>query len=394
MAADSFMPRNDFGIISSNIVPEVNQEVIDFLDSDDDGVLPVRKEKKIEQEQEPEIAKKPEQTTEKKVEAKTPTISEEELLAESEDGDEEIKDEEQEESKVDSGNVFINLSEELFELGIFKDTEHNPKSAITSAEEFRDRFLLEQQVGVGEILDNFLNSKGPETREAFQYLLIDGGDPKVYMEKLAAIQDIEGLDLTIESNQEKVVRERLRRTGAKNIDSKIERLKTYGNLEEEAIEAKEILVEEDQSAIEREKEVAKDRELKKAQKKQDYYSNVSRILNDKVAKKEFDGIPVNTQFAKEVGDYITREAFKTSKGEMLTTFDKEIMDLDKPENYELKVKVAMLLKTLKTDPHLTTIQKAAVSKETKGLFGRVAQTASKTNTNIKKETKPSSWFSK
>jgi hypothetical protein len=95
-----------------------------------------------------------------------------------------------------------------------------------------------------------------------------------------------------------------------------------------------------------------------------------------------------------VAGYLTKEVYENPKsGEKLTAFDKDLLDLNKPDNYELKVKMAMLYKLLKKDPTLSTIQKNAVSKESSSLFKKVQHVTSKTdNKENKKETKPTSWF--
>jgi hypothetical protein len=41
----------------------------------------------------------------------------------------------------------------------------------------------------------------------------------------------------------------------------------------------------------------------------------------------------------------------------LTDFDKTILELKRPENHATKVKIALLLKNIRKDPTLSTIQK-------------------------------------
>jgi len=77
---------------------------------------------------------------------------------------------------------------------------------------------------------------------------------------------------------------------------------------------------------------------------------------------------------------------------MLTEFDKTILELKRPENHEMKVKVALLLKILEKDPTLSTIQKSGITKKSNELFGEVARQASKSSIKSSKST-PTSWFS-
>ena len=63
---------------------------------------------------------------------------------------------------------------------------------------------------------------------------------------------------------------------------------------------------------------------------------------DKVKEKEFDGIPINSNLANELQDFLLVDKWKTPSGETLTDFDRSILDLKRPENHELKVKVGLL----------------------------------------------------
>jgi hypothetical protein len=77
----------------------------------------------------------------------------------------------------------------------------------------------------------------------------------------------------------------------------------------------------------------------------------------------------------------------------LTDFDKTILDLKRPENHAMKVKVGLLLKILEKDPTLSTIQKTGVSKKTDQLFSEVARQVERTKSGTSTKTqKPNSWF--
>ena len=128
----------------------------------------------------------------------------------------------------------------------------------------------------------------------------------------------------------------------------------------------------------------------KAHIRNQYITNVQSILEEKVKTKDFDGIPMNPKLASEVSDFLLVDKWKLSSGETLSDFDREILDLKKPENHSKKVKYALLLKLLEKDPTLSTIQKAGVTTTANKLFESVTrQTAKKpitTNT-----TQSSSW---
>ena len=118
---------------------------------------------------------------------------------------------------------------------------------------------------------------------------------------------------------------------------------------------------------------------------------------DKLKEKEFDGIPINPNLANELQDFLLVDKWKTPSGDTLTDFDRSILDLKRPENHELKVKVGLLLKVLEKDPTLSTIQRAGVTKKSNQLFGEVARQVSKAKTVASKKQssnnkKPNSWF--
>jgi hypothetical protein len=117
----------------------------------------------------------------------------------------------------------------------------------------------------------------------------------------------------------------------------------------------------------------------KAQVKNQYITNVQSVLQDKLKAKEFDGIPLNPKLVSEVQEFLLVDKYKTASGELLTDFDKMILDLKKPENHGQKVKIALLLKVLEKDPTLSTIQRTGVTKKTDTLFSEVARQVTKDN---------------
>ena len=129
--------------------------------------------------------------------------------------------------------------------------------------------------------------------------------------------------------------------------------------------------------------------------KNQYISNVQTILNDKVKAKEFDGIPINPKLATELQDFLLVDKWKTPTGETLTDFDRAILDMKKPENHAMKVKVGLLLKMLEKDPTLSTIQRTGVTKKSNQLFGEVARQVTKAKTAAAtggSKSNPNSWF--
>ena len=114
------------------------------------------------------------------------------------------------ESTDDEGGIaFDALSNELFTLGVFNKNEGEGEVDITDAEGFLDRFTAEKQKGANEMVQNFLGQFGQEHQDAFQAIYVDGADPREYFTKQASISDFKSMDLTVEKNQEEVIRKTL-----------------------------------------------------------------------------------------------------------------------------------------------------------------------------------------
>jgi hypothetical protein len=149
------------------------------------------------------------------------------------------------------------------------------------------------------------------------------------------------------------------------INSKIQKLKDYGDLEEEAKSYHEVL-------LNKEKETAAQIEQKKIdEQKQEKDRDIAtakslqRIITEKLKTQEIDGVPLTQKDAEEVFAYLTNKPYKLASGEKLTEFDKDILELNRPENHELKIKLGLLLRK-KLD--LTSVKKTTISKKSDALF--------------------------
>jgi hypothetical protein len=377
-------PDISFGIVDT-IATSSQQLVDDFLG---DTVKPDLED--IKDINEPEPAKpEPKKTIKKEEQEEEPF----DPLAELSDEDDEkpvkpVKKTEEEEEESDF-NAFESFSKELYNLGVFEKDGDEPVIPKTP-EEFLETF--NQQLGIKseQIVEDFLNKHGEDYREAFDAIFVKGVDPREYFQTYNKIQNFQEIDLSSESNQEKVIRQALTDLGyeEEDVDSEVERIKNYGDLEATAQKHHKVLVKKEQQELQK---LAADKEkvlIQKQAEKQQYVNTVVNILQDKLKTKEFDGIPFNPQLAKEVQEMLTVDKWKTSSGETLTDFDKEILELKRPENYATKAKLATLLRILKVDPELNTIKKAGITKQTNSLFSEVAQKATKTS-KPKLETSPS-----
>jgi len=301
---------------------------------------------------------------------------------------------EEEEEEDTASNQFTALSRDLFKLGVFTKEDGEEDISVNSAEEFLERFEVEKKKGAIEVVQNFIGQFGEDYQSAFDAIFVKGVDPKEYFGTYDAIQNFSEMDLSQETNQIAIIKQALSDQGfdPEDITTEVERLQNYGDLESVAGKHHKVLIKKEAVKLQK---LEQDRTVelqRQAAYKQQYQQNVTTVLQEKLKTKEFDGIPLNPKLAGELQDFLLAEKWKTGSGETLTDFDRTILDLKRPENHEMKVKVALLLKILEKDPTLSTIQKSGISKKSNELFGEVARQASKGIGKSKSST-PTSWFS-
>jgi len=303
-------------------------------------------------------------------------------------------DEEEEEPEV---SKFGALSNDLFKLGVFSKDEDEEEVAISTPEEFLERFNSEKKKGAIEVVNNFIGQFGEDYQQAFEAIFVKGVDPKEYFGTYNNIESFANLDLSEENNQIAVLKQALNDQGfePEDVTTEIERLKNYGDLETVAAKHHKVLIKKEAAKLQQLEEQGQKVLQQKAAIRNQYVNNVQTVLQEKLKSKEFDGIPLNPKLAGELQDFLLTDKYKTPSGETLTDFDRTILDLKRPENHEQKVKVALLLKILEKDPTLSTIQKSGISKKSNELFGEVARQVSKSGvkSNTKSQAASQSWFS-
>lgn len=291
-------------------------------------------------------------------------------------------------------STFASLSKDLFKLGVFTEGEDEDEEPISTPEQFLERFNAEKKKGAIEVVENFIGQFGDDYKQAFDAIFVKGVDPKEYFGTFTAIQNFSDMDLAQESNQVSVIRQALADQGfeGEDIDTEVERLKNYGDLETVATRHHKVLVKKETAKLQQLEQDKQAQLQQQAAYKQQYQQNVNKVLTDKLKAKEFDGIPLNPKLAGELQDFLVTDKYKTNSGETLTDFDKTILELKRPENHEKKVKLALLMKIIEKDPTLSTIQKTGITKKSNELFGEVARQASKSSLKSKSSAKPTSWF--
>ena len=300
------------------------------------------------------------------------------------------------ESEEQEISQFAALSKDLLKLGVFSADDDDEEFNISTPEEFLERFNMEKKKGAIEVVNNFIGQFGEDYQQAFEAIFVKGVDPRDYFGTYNQIQSFAEMDLSQENNQVSVLKQALSDQGfdPEDIDTEVERLKNYGDLETVATKHHKVLVKKEAAKLAQMEQQREAQLQQQAAVKQQYYSNVQTVLQEKLKTKEFDGIPINPKLAGELQDFLLVDKYKTPSGETLTDFDRTILELKRPENHEMKVKVGLLLKILEKDPTLSTIQKTGITKRSNELFGEVARQASKSGvkSSSNKSSKPNSWF--
>ena len=291
---------------------------------------------------------------------------------------------------------FTALANDLYKLGVFTSEDDDEQEPVTTAEEFLERFTNEKKKGAQEIVQNFIGQFGEDYQEAFDAIFVKGVNPKDYFGVYNQVVNFAEMDLSNEDNQVKIMKQALTDQGfePEDVETEIERLQNYGDLENVATKHHKVLVKREASKLQQ-MEASSQQELQQKQAiKNQYINNVQSILQDKIKEKEFDGIPINPKLAGELQDFLLVDKWKTPTGETLTDFDRAILDMKKPENHAMKVKLGLLMKMLVKDPTLSTIQKTGVTKKSNELFGEVARQVTKQKTTgASGSSNSKSWFS-
>lgn len=384
-----------------------------FLNSNPDDIKAVVKKDPpvVEEEEVEEVKPDPKKAVKKDPKAKKEIPTEEEPTREIKDKQlydvlEDKAETEEEEVKPTEGegdedapeeNAYQTIAQELLNHGIFTLEDDEESIDLSSPEELLERFQYESRKQASFVIEKFLSRFGDNYRDMFENVFVKGINPVDYLNRYTKVEGVKDLDLADEANQEKIVRELYRSEGrsAEYIEKRVTQLKNYNDLLDEATEAQKILVAKEQKEIDT-AAARKQEELNRIQQiRTEYVNNVGRILSEKMKNKDFDGIPVDKKFAEETFAYATQERYQTPDGQLLTSFDRDILDLKRPENHELKVKVAMLLQLLKEDPTLSKLAKRAVSRESNELFKGLKKSAMKTGKRSEAEeegSKVKSWF--
>jgi len=399
----------NFGIEDTMEMGVGNTQLLDDLFSPETSTEdPDKLEKIVKTAEEPQAPKKPEVSKGKevvqKLDGEEPTQQDvlKNFLGDDDD-EEEAEDDvvtppakaaaEEEEDDV-AESPFVSLSKDLFKLGVFTQDDDEEDAVIETPEQFLEKFNSEKKKGAIEIVDNFIGQFGEDYQKAFDAIFVKGVSPRDYFGVYNNVVSFAELDLSNEDNQVRVIKQALADQGFDDDDitTEVERLRNYGDLETVASKHHKVLVKKEAVKLQQMEQQAEQHLQQKAMIRNQYIQNVQSVLQDKLKTKEFDGIPLNPKLASELQDFLLVDKYKTPSGETLTDFDKTILELKRPENHAMKVKLGLLLKILEKDPTLSTIQRTGVTKKSTQLFEEVARQTSKKPGSGGNSSKANSWF--
>lgn len=362
-------------------------EDLDFADSlltktktEDLETIEAAQKKEAEEKlkKEKEAAKKQVKATPEKTPATADDLLEEE---------EENPDYQEEEVEDPENNQFEAFSKGLVKLGLFSEEGDLPKTG----EEFAERFNKEKQQGATDWLNDFLSAKhGEEGTDLFKAIFVDGVDPREYFSVHNENLELQDLDMTNDLNQKKVFREFYKRLNwdETKIEAKLQKSIDYGDLESDSTEFYQKLLSDNEVKLEELKNKKQADNQRQLQEDGQYRTSVSKILEDKLKTREFNGIPLNPEKVRRVIDFMTTKKYQTPDKQQLTEFDKYMLESRKPENIDKRILTALLaLDNFNFD----SIKKRAITKETDDVFSDIKKTQ---KTTQKQSVKEPDWFAK
>lgn len=278
---------------------------------------------------------------------------------------------------------FQAIAEDFFKIGLLTTDDNEEETPITSQEELIERLQYEHQKNAYKyIYSEILSKHGQEGQKMFDAIFVKGVPPSQYLPAYNELQSFKNLDLTDESVQEQVVVEKLRRAGysQQSITRNVNRMKEVGDLEDEAREAHELLLQQEEQQLQAlEQQAVQQQEAYKQYKTQQQQTYV-QVLNEAIQKKSLGDLPITKKAASELFDEVFTERYHLpTTGEKFTEFDHKLLELRKPENHQKKLILAYLWKMYEEDPTLSAIKKMGVSETADRLFSSVV-TKSKQST--------------
>lgn len=289
------------------------------------------------------------------------------------------------EEVVETNNIPI-FYKTLLEQGLVSelaDGEVEPENP----EDLLRKFQEQGQLIANDTINTILGKFGQDRIDFFNAVFVNGVNPKDYFTVEQQLNSVKGIDLGTVENQEQVIAQYYKGIGWSNekIKKHLKRLDEDGDTESEATDAYNNLVQVEEEKLRQVVAQQAQQAHLKQQEEAFYRQQMGNILLDKLKNKEFNGVPFTDKVARQTNEFLTVYKWQLPSGEQLTDFDKWLMDLRKPENYEERALVATL-KGIEWD--FEKIKKKAISKESNKLFEGLVQKEKTTNNRSNTQTQP------
>ena len=283
---------------------------------------------------------------------------------------------------------FEEISKGLFKAGIWtRDDDEDEEYFPGSEEEFIERHHYEGQKVANNYISQVANRHGDDAADLFDAVYRSGVPVKEFVAKWQESQDFKAMDLTDESNQERVVRTAYEQQGipADKISDKIKKLKLAEDLEDEANTWHEALVKKQDANLQRVQQESQQRLEQKKQADIQYSTAIRSTLVDKLKTQEFDGIPVNSKTADKTRDFLETKKWKLNDGTLITDYDRMVMELKNPQNIGALVKLGLLINYEPGKPigfNLDAVAKRKETKQVQDKFFDIKKNGKKVNSSV------------
>ena len=260
-------------------------------------------------------------------------------------------------------NSTIAAAQLLMDKGIvdFELEEGEELDEETALELLEEGFESGVENRISELLGGL-----PNELQALNKYVLNGGDINDFLSKMNTLGASTGitatLDISVEKNQELVVRQMYKDDGMDDdfIDTQLESLKDTGKLGAFARKRFEKWKEQDSKVSQQAAKQQEEQAKAQREKARQYYSSLKTAVTG-----EFEGIKLSAKDKVEIPGFMTDRNIKLSNGAVVTPFNQNLMEV--LQNETASIQLAKLLKDRKKDGtfDFSQLEKVAATKVTK-----------------------------
>jgi len=304
---------------------------------------------------------------------------EEDILEE--ESEEEIIDEDSDEE--DDINYFEVFGKGLAKAGVLEFEEgEDPESLEWSEESFLAKMNESIEKKAWDTLEEIaMETYGEDGVKLVEDIFINKVPIHDYLRMFNNEQVVDNIDLDNESNQERVFRLYLAKTGMEEdeIEDQLnyardnDRLYSYakkyhGKLVTKMKQERDMLAQENAARVQQMQE--------KERERQEYYA---KVLEESINKGEIEGYPINQNSASELFDFVLSKPHVLPNGQRISDFEYKLAKMRQEE----PSKFLAVAKLVQSGLDLTPVKKKGVSEETNSIFNEL-KTKTKKTTRSKK----------